>query len=55
MICNDIQTGISLRKDELETDIEKGVTNSSIEENYYYWFSNDGTTKIISTNPIDRL
>ena len=55
MICNYIQAGISLWKDELETVIKNGVTNYSSEENYYYWFSSDAIKKIISLNPIDYL
>ena len=55
MICNQIQTSISLWKDYLETVIENNERLFSIETNYYYWLRFDGIKSIISMNPVENL
>ena len=55
IICNNIQTSISLWKEDLEIVIENNESLCSIETNFYYWLSFDGIKSIISMNPIEHL
>ena len=54
IICNKIQTSISLWKDYLETVIENNK-KTCYGEKYYYWLSYKGFKTIISMNPYDHL
>ena len=54
MTCNNIQTSISLWKEDLETVIQKNKQMVQV-KNVYYWLSYDGLKKIIPNNPYDRL
>ena len=55
IICNNIQTSISLWKEDLETVIENNQNLCSSETNSYYWLRFDGLKRIISMNPYDHL
>ena len=55
IICNKIQTSISLWKEDLETVIENNEGLFSSEIDYYYWFSFDGLKSIISLKPFEHF
>ena len=55
IICNNIQTSISLWKEDLENVIDNNETLCSSERKYYYWLSFDGLKLIISMNPFEHL
>ena len=55
IICNKIQTSISLWKEYLETVIENNERFFSSEKKSYYWLSFDGIKSIISMNPVEHL
>ena len=55
MICNNIQTGILLWKEDLETVMEKIYKLCSSETDSYYWLIFDGIKQIISMNPYEYL
>ena len=52
IICNKIQTGISLWKEDFETVIENNESLCSGEKKSYYWLSFDGLKFIISNEPL---
>ena len=54
IICNKIQTSISLWKEHLEKFIENNK-KTCYGKKYYYWLGYDGLKTIISMNPCDRL
>ena len=55
IICNKIQTSISLWKEYLETVIENNERLCSSEKKSYYWLSFNGLKSIISMNPVEHL
>ena len=55
MLCNKIQTSISLWKKYFETKIENNESLCSSETNSYYWLSCDGLKNIILMNPYDHI
>ena len=55
IICNKIQTSISLWKEDLETVIENIKRLCSSETNSYHWLIFDGLKSITSMNPYENL
>ena len=55
VICNKIQTSISLWRYDLKTVIENNEILYSSGTNSYYWLSFDRLKQIISMNPYDHL